>query len=76
MGHVIMNAWWVIGKYGLRLNLGKAYRRFKLFFPLIVLVYIAYGVMLKMVIDANPDNFVVEILSNKVLFATLTQKTR
>jgi len=72
MGHVIMNAWWVIGKYGLRLNLGKAYRRFKLFFPLIVLVYIAYGVMLKMVIDANPDNFVVEILSNKVLFATLT----
>ncbi|MBN1785638.1 MAG: hypothetical protein JW825_01425 [Candidatus Methanofastidiosa archaeon] len=66
-----MAAWLTIGKYNMRLNLGKFYRRRKVFVPIVALTYLIYAILLKMLVDANPENLIVRLLSDKALFATL-----
>jgi len=66
-----MAAWWTIGKYNMRLNLGKYYRGRKVSFPLTAIVFIVYAYLFKIFVDANPDNIIISFLSNKVLFATI-----
>jgi len=66
-----MAAWWTIGKYNMRLNLGKYYRSRKISFPITAIVFIVYGFLFKFFIDANPDNIIIDFMSNKALFATL-----
>ena len=66
-----MSSWWTIGKYTMMLNLGKIYRKRKIFLPLFGMIYLLYAIGLKILIDTNPDNAIVNLISNKALFATL-----
>lgn len=66
-----MSTWWTLGKYTMMLNLGKIYRKRKIYLPFFGMIYLFYAIGLKMLLDANPDNVIVNLISNKPLFATL-----
>lgn len=66
-----MGGWLTIGKYSMRLNLGRLYRQRRIFIPILAVVYLVFAAGFKVFLDANPDNVIVEFLSNEVLFATL-----
>ena len=66
-----MNTWWTIGKYGMRLNLGKAYRQRTLYVPLIGAAYALFAFAFAWFVRENPDNVVLRFLEDRVLFATL-----
>ncbi|HOP09177.1 MAG TPA: hypothetical protein PLC12_03060, partial [Candidatus Methanofastidiosa archaeon] len=66
-----MAVWWTIGKYNMRLNLGKLYRNRKIYFTLTAIIFVVYAVLFKALVDANPNNVIISLMSNKALFATL-----
>ncbi|MHC1604547.1 MAG: hypothetical protein ACXQTP_01055 [Candidatus Methanofastidiosia archaeon] len=66
-----MGAWWTIGKYGIKLNLGKFYRHRKITYPIVILFYIVYSFVIWWFVDSNSQNFVVKLFLDKVMFSVL-----
>ena len=66
-----MHSWWTIGKYGMRLNLGKTYRNKKVYLSLTAAIYMVFALLFAYFVQQNPNNIVLRFLEDKVLFATI-----
>ena len=55
----------------MRLNLGAYYRKRNITVPLTIIALIAYAVGFFLLVNRNPGNVFFELLSDKILFATL-----